>query len=190
MSKDSEVWKDPVWSKVIAVTIVAIAASVGSYFLNWWPFFATSLKRAVTFLVARTSAPNWLLLSGGTLIALTALSRGISVFNAEKKGAEPTWEDFTQGRFEGLLWYWEYLDSTIISLTACCPKCKCQLREHYGVTTKKGQYGGKLEWNYMCEACKKTVLVLDGDPDNLKQTVRRLIGQKLRSGDWKKALTP
>jgi hypothetical protein len=33
----AKLWHDPVWSKVIAVAIVAIAGSVGSYFAGWWP---------------------------------------------------------------------------------------------------------------------------------------------------------
>lgn len=31
------IWKDPVWSNVIAAGILAVVAALGSYFLNWWP---------------------------------------------------------------------------------------------------------------------------------------------------------
>ena len=30
-------WRDPVWSKVIAGVILAALAAVGAYFLQWWP---------------------------------------------------------------------------------------------------------------------------------------------------------
>jgi hypothetical protein len=32
-----KIWHDPVWSKVIAVGIIAIFTAVGSYLLGWFP---------------------------------------------------------------------------------------------------------------------------------------------------------
>ncbi len=37
------IWNDPVWSKVIAGGILAAAAVLLTYFLNWWPFIWSKL---------------------------------------------------------------------------------------------------------------------------------------------------
>ena len=66
----SELWKDPVWSKVISGLILAGFGSLLFYFKGWWPRIYDALRQAIAWPVAKTRVPNWL------SIALSILALG------------------------------------------------------------------------------------------------------------------
>lgn len=65
-------WNDPVWSKVIAGTILAAGAVLGTYFLDWWPVIGHLLRVVYSFARSSTQVPNWIL----GVLGLLALSTG------------------------------------------------------------------------------------------------------------------
>lgn len=61
MSSAKAIWGDPVWSKVIAGAIIAIAGIVIPYFLNWWSAIGIAAKNIIGFMGEASSVPNWLI---------------------------------------------------------------------------------------------------------------------------------
>lgn len=55
------IWKDPVWSKVIAVAIISAFVFVSTYLIGAWPsIFQFSIK-VYAFLIESTMVTNWLI---------------------------------------------------------------------------------------------------------------------------------
>ena len=63
----SKLWKDPVWSAVIAALVVAVL----TYFTGWWPNISRALLQGIHWTLAKTQVPNWL------LIILSVLAIGL-----------------------------------------------------------------------------------------------------------------
>ena len=47
-----KLWKDPVWSKVIATGLIALIASAGVYLLGWLPTLIDVLAKFWNFVIA------------------------------------------------------------------------------------------------------------------------------------------
>src|SRR3954467_9747363 len=101
-----KIWADPVWSKVIAAAILALAGFIASYLFNWWPAIAHAVGAAWGFLVGATVLPNWaigfgFILTLPTFIILYAMVRGRFA-----DAAGPDWRSYTKDQFFGLVWRW------------------------------------------------------------------------------------
>lgn len=56
-----KLWKDPVWSKVIATGVIALLAYTGAYLLGLLPTIIIIFVKSWNFVAASSSVPNWLI---------------------------------------------------------------------------------------------------------------------------------
>lgn len=56
-----KIWKDPVWSMVIATGILALIGAIATYFLGAWPTIKSFSVSIWGFISSSTATPNWLL---------------------------------------------------------------------------------------------------------------------------------
>lgn len=116
-----KIWRDPVWSAVIAAAIVA----GGSYFAGLWPPIWQLVKATPSFLVTPVSMPLWLV-----ILLVPALIIVIPLLKSFKSVREPGFSSYTSDSLFDINWSWRWLppgfyDShyRITDLTPRCPSC-------------------------------------------------------------------
>ena len=65
-----KIWKDPVWSKVIAAAIITLFGIIATYAMGIWPSILQISHNVYTFLLKSTLVDNWLL----TVMSITRAS--------------------------------------------------------------------------------------------------------------------
>lgn len=173
-----QLWHDPVWSKVIAGSILAAIGVVVTYFLDWWSAIGHFLKATIDFFLASSSIPNWILsililvfLAVVAVVATSIWER----FNPKAKAA--TWDNYTCDTFFGIVWRWRYRYGAIKDLTTYCPTCD------YQVFPKDfSSYQSSPRWIFQCESCGKQFAEIRQSTTELESKVERFIQQRIRKG--------
>jgi hypothetical protein len=181
MSLFTKVWHDPVWSKVISVAIVGVAASVGAYFLNWWPAIFNTLAASLTFLGSTSLVSNWVLgifIACALFVVFVIGAAVLALISPEK----PRWREYTTDHFFGLQWVWAHASdgSGLLNLHCLCPLCKYEVAPQ---ARGPGHFGSVAGLRFRCDSCGHVVDIAE-DPEVLNNKVIRLIHQKLRTGAW------
>jgi hypothetical protein len=174
----NKIWKDPVWSKVIAAGIIAALAAVSGYFLGWWPRLISLAKKMWQFMLSTTPLPNWLI--GILIIGTTgALSILIILFKATSS-KNVTLKTYNDDIFFNIHWRWN-CDSFggIHNLSSFCPTCDYQIYPRNIV----GYAAAGDHIVYLCEECKETIHDFNVGQSvvAIEDRVIRLIQKKLRS---------
>jgi hypothetical protein len=187
--KIKEIWHDPVWSKVIAGTILALATIIATYFFDWWPIVCRSIEMGWNSFLKSTPLPNWVI----TVLVLLAISSVFfllvmvrnKLFPSNKKTS--TSNDYKLDQFFGLRWRWGYYSNGVIrNLTTYCFDCDYQL--YAGSPPSPGRYKAAVGIAYRCEVCGFKSEIFDEYKDSFEDKVVRLIQQKIRNGGWEDAL--
>ncbi|NEV65288.1 hypothetical protein [Thiorhodococcus minor] len=175
-----KIWKDPVWSKVIAVGVLALISLIASYFSGVWPFIYSTLSQAWYFLLASTSVSNWLL--GIMIVPFFLLGYALLIafkewlFGIE---SELNFKDYTKDNFFGLLWVWRYSGNRIDNLHSLCPRCQYQI-----LPKDSSSYAAVSRYEFICEDCGYSGGYFEGYPEELHQKVELKIQKALRTGEW------
>lgn len=175
-------WHDPVWSKVIAGVILALGATVATYFLDWWPAIGGFVSSSIAFALSSMLTPNWLLLllallSLPTLIIIGALAWQ-SVFPS--KARSPSWQDYTADIFCGLRWRWTYgTGGRIYDAHTFCPHCDFQV---YAKDVSSYRVIDHIAFH--CDSCGRNLGEFQESLNSLESKVKRFVQQKLRNGTW------
>jgi hypothetical protein len=123
-----EIWRDPVWSKVISNAIWLALASGSAWALaHWWKAVLTSVAWAWTYTTGDAAVPRWLLWS---LLLWTGFTLVFIVIRLVFSSSSPvaSWRSYTKDDFHRMTWRWRYDESgTVYSLHAFCPRCDYQL---------------------------------------------------------------
>lgn len=176
------VWKDPVWSAVIAAGIVAAAGLVATYALDLWPAIGAWARSAWIAAGQLSQAPNWLvwvlaLVALPTVLAVIAL--GWLALRPEQQAS--TWRTYTQDEFLGLRWRWNYFASgNLEDPLPFCPGCDYQVHPHHA-----SAYAAVDRIGFYCDSCSRNLPTFEESFDSLQSKVRRFIQQRIRTGDWK-----
>ena len=178
------VWNDPVWSKVIAGAMLAAAAGVGSYLLNWWPSIGQWLFHAWTSLAQVTPIPRWLvlllILFAVPVILLAAFGVWYWTFRSGEKNQAADWRCYTNDSFFGLRWRWRYVTGgTPVDITCFCPRCDYQVYPE-----NSGPFRRFEEIRFRCDSCGSKLGEFQESYQSLENKVVRFIQQKLRNGTW------
>lgn len=175
-------WHDPVWSKVIAGAILALGATVATYFLDWWPAIGVFVSGSIAFALASTLTPNWLLL----LLALLALPALVIIGALAWQGVSPSeprspsWHDYTADIFFGLRWRWNYgTGGRIDDAHTFCPHCDFQV---YARDVSSFRVIDHIAFH--CDSCGRNLGEFEESFDSLESKVKRFVQQKLRNGTW------
>lgn len=174
-----KVWKDPVWSKVIATGILALLSLSVVYFFDFLSSVLSGLEYGVNFIFKSTLVPNWLIGFMGFCTAMVIFV--FLLYGKEKhfpKQKRILWRDYKKDYFLGLEWHWTFgsTGSDIYDLHSCCPKCKYQVflrpASHYSTPI------------YKCDSCGGSYGPFQESLGEIESKVRRFIQQKLRTRSW------
>lgn len=171
-------WKDSVWSQIIAAGIVALAGTIGTYLLGYWPVIKNGVAASWNFMFASTLVANWLL----GLIGLVSIPLFLIFVLAiwESKGDKtPNWRNYTSDMFFNLRWRWRYAAGHIESLATYCPHCDYQI-----FPQEVGAYNFARRLGYSCDSCRRNLTELDETIHSLESKVERFIQQKIRNQSW------
>jgi hypothetical protein len=166
-----KLWKDPVWSKVIAGLILA---ALVYFFRGWWPHASRGFLQAVLWTVAKTQVPNWLLI----VLSILALGFvGCVILITMMVRDKPTVDflSFTTDTFFEMKWRWVYEGRHIENLVPFCPKCDFQ------IIPKRTGHRAASQVLYECDDCSSFVHVIDLPPEEIEDRIIRLIQKKLRA---------
>lgn len=174
-------WKDPVWSAVIAAAVLAAAGAVGTYLLDLWPvisqFFASLARTAGE----PSQLPTWLFwlvtaFAIPTVVALVALMWSV-VRPAESMA---TWRTYTEDFFLGLRWRWKYFDDGgLRDVVPFCPHCDFQVFPHHASSFVAVERIG-----FHCDSCGRDLPTFEESYESLESKIHRFIQQRLRRGSW------
>ena len=176
-----KIWKDPVWSKVIAVGILGILASIVTYFFGVWPAIISTLIQVWEYVLETTLIPRWLL----GLMWIPCLLLVIVIFSEikeklSKKETVTNWKSYTRDNFFGLQWSWRYIDNKINNLHSFCPECEYQIFPK----EVNGGYSAVPIFEGSCDDCGYSIGAFEGYPDDLSEKVQLKIQKAVRTGKW------
>ncbi|RAU16432.1 hypothetical protein DN062_18240 [Nitrincola tibetensis] len=119
------VWKDPVWSSVIAGLILAI----GQLFFGLWGYVSVGAGWLWSTITANVPIPLWLIITGIPILILL-----IPVITRLIPDKEPNFTKYTRDHILGIDWSWKWIPPNKVrteykfdELTPRCPTCKSAL---------------------------------------------------------------
>jgi len=100
------IWKDPVWSAVIATVIATVGGAIGTFLLGLWPAIGGWLASLWTLAAQPSQMANWVVwllavLTIPTLLILVAL---VWVAIRPSRAAAEDWRAYTEDDLLGLRW--------------------------------------------------------------------------------------
>lgn len=119
----------------------------------------------------------FLLLLGLFAVAVVVLVAGIGV--TRRRNAVARWRNYTRDTFDGVNWYWRYLDTRPEQFVAECPKCSYQMK--IDNETRLGNYTGRT--TVVCGDCGYEV-PFEGTPYELQDRLTKLVQRNLRAGKF------
>lgn len=176
-----EIWRDPVWSKVIATGIIAVAV----YFFPWWKLVIQQANIFLMFLLQSSEISNWLfmlLALCATLVAIILIALLWQIIMP--KNSILSWkESYFQDNFFNILWRWSYdYKGQPDRIFTFCPDCDFQ------IYAQNSSYFDTVPHTlFHCECCNKTLYEFQGRYDELENKVIRFLQQKVRNGSWNKS---
>ncbi len=175
-------WHDPVWSKVIAATILAIAAVIGTYLLDWWPIISRMLKATLDFAFSSTAIPNWLLGILVVSLLLVLIIIGLVIWNKRHSGQlAPNWLSYTTYTFFSIRWTWRYDETKkIIDLYSFCTDCDFQIYPQ----PNHDFLDQFTHIQFHCENCGRNFGKFQEGIAQFENKVIRHIQRKIRNGSW------
>ena len=174
-------WKDPVWSKVIAWGITAAIGGLGTYLLGYWPVVGRAISAAWNFLFASSNVSNWViaLLILGTVPSVALLAALAKHVVRGERASTPNWTSYKTDYFLGLRWRWNYAGGNIVKLHAFCPICDYQL-----FARNASGYDLIDRISFSCDSCNRALAEFDESETHLESKIERFIQQKVRNNTW------
>jgi hypothetical protein len=176
----------PVWSSVIAGAILAALGAVGTHLAGWWPsvqvWLVSAAQRGWHFLTTSHALPGWILVLLG---AAAAFGLYVLVEVLRPRTAKPDWRDYRQDTIFDMVWRWGYAGDRISNLCSFCPRCDTQVY-------LRGDHPSDFHPHrtvFHCDHCDTRITVNGGYID-VGDKVAREIQRRLRSGEWRAAVTP
>jgi len=179
-----KLWKDPVWSKVIASGLLLFFSLLGTWIFDLWPSIYTVLIQIFSLITYKVLVPTWLIaFSIPFLIFLIPLAQ---IIIPDK---EPRFLKYTNDQILGINWSWEwsapnfYSDKySIKNLHPRCPKCRSSLEIN--------DYSGKLvncindecNWTWNQQGIFQNRIT---HSRQLDQKIHNVIDRKLHNGEYK-----
>jgi hypothetical protein len=176
------IWKDPVWSKVIAAAILAIASISGNYFFGWWSTLSAYGATLAALLFSNSYIPNWVI---GLMVFFTLPSIFILLLLPlklfHKNNIDPiSWQSYVSDNFYNLRWSWSYSSSgQMKNWNTFCPHCDFQV-----FPLETGLYDVLQRITFKCDSCHRNLGEFNEGYDALKSKVERFAQQKLRNDTW------
>lgn len=183
MERLRRVWKDPVWSKVIAGAIttagIAIYAFVNERFARW---IADSASFIGNSLARPTTIPAWSLILVVVVSAVLpiAILFLLSRRQSEQLAPSDPHQDYRDDIVFDFRWRWSFgYDQRAFDITMYCPRCDYELKPRMfeGSHAEKGCY--------RCSYKPSRALGYVEDEDHLTHAVALEVERRARSEEWK-----
>ena len=180
----TKIWKDPVWSKVIAFIIITFIVSIATYFLNLWSVISTFAAQCYFFAFASTSISHWILfiliLFALFAILFLAVKAWLKIFPLASSS-----KHYKTDLFFGVRWRWKFdWNGEICDIQTFCPYCDYEVYAH-----NSSIYDSIDRIVFFCEDCGCNLGEFPGSLYSLEDKAKRLIDKKIRHGTWSKQNT-
>lgn len=178
------IWKDPVWSAVIASGIIASAGAISTFFLGLWPSIGGWFIGLFALGLRPMELPNWviwLMVAFSLPTLLLLLAPVWKAVRSNRKVAGESWRNYTEDEFLGLRWRWNYFPSgNLEHPIPFCPVCDYQVFPHHA-----SSYNAIERIGFHCDSCGRNLPKFDESFESLQSKIKRFIQQKVRTGVWR-----
>jgi hypothetical protein len=179
------IWKDPVWSKVIAGGLTFVIASSTTWLYGLWEIssVATSIQNVLFY---RLDVPVWL-----AALIVPALISVVPVFNVLiKREKKPEFSNYTRDIILGITWTWSWSPANwegsyaMENIRARCPECKStlQITDYSELRVNCPNDGCDWEWSERGNGQDKLANVAA-----LNHKVWSVVDRKVHTGEYRKA---
>lgn len=182
MTMITKIWKDPVWSKVIAGAIITILGGAATYFGGLLPKVIHVFVAIWGFLISNTPLYNWLIIililpSILTLIVFTSF-----IIDSVKGREKPlNYRNYCSDHFDTLKWIWKYgSDGYIFDVVSLCPKCDYQIIPKFA-----SAFRAAARYEFKCDECGYSGGFYDGEYEEYERKIKLKIQKNLRTEEWK-----
>jgi hypothetical protein len=173
-------WKDPVWSKVISSGLLVL--------IGWLTYQFEFVKGYIDFILIFFSRsleiPLWVIcalivvLSG---FGFRIISRWIT------SNSEISFYSYNTDILYGLVWRRDYTSiDQIMNLHSFCPQCDYQLKPQYNST---GFRPFDFFYSYDCDECSFKLNSRIEKIEEFEERVIKKIQQKIRNNEWKSVIS-
>jgi ribosomal protein S27E len=170
--------KNSVIGGVLTAAVLGIGGAIWAFVPDAWKWFTDLLGSAWEHLTSPATVPTWSLYVLYTVGAAALLVVALIVRESFKKTG-PSFTDYEEDRFFGVVWRWGYAHGRPTGTWAFCPSCDTVLVYSY-----RYDYGHQ-KTTLHCETCNHDLATESGDKDDIVAKVHRQIDRKIRTGEWK-----
>jgi hypothetical protein len=126
----------------------------------------------------------------GILILFSTILVALVIGKLKKSAQEPTYLDYLEDSFDGLVWRWQFGSrGTILNTWCYCPSCDTVLVYREDFETSYGFGGGmKNVTHFTCERCNSKKATLEGHRNSIIPRIERQIDRKIRVGEWREVI--
>lgn len=169
--------------RIVTGLIVAVLSSIILTIIKgWWPAIREWISSRPAWLGSSVSIPVWLFLltcvmSLSLIVAL--IIKIVGLFRKSKPHPKPAWNQYTEGKFFGVVWRWSYNTYGISLDGPFCPdpECDMPLSLH-----SKFRRGSAIEYIfYECDECGKNEFLCKNGIQFAKEYVKKIIERNVRS---------
>lgn len=187
-----KVWKDPVWSSVIAGIILAVIVAVGQHFFGLWEYVSIGGVWLWSVITTDIPIPLWLVIIGIPILVLL-----IPVITRLIPDKEPSFTKYTHDHILEIDWSWKWIppnkfraEYKFDELKPRCPSCKSVLNIN--------DYDGRLvycindscKWQWPLASQRYAYHHVGHRSDaidhssKLNERVLKEIDRKMHTGEW------
>lgn len=177
-----KLWRDPVWSAVIATGIIALV----TYLLGYWNQIWLTIKSAASLLATPLSFPLWVVMVAVPVLLFTVpvIASLIASFRSAK---EPRFLSYTSDTIFDINWSWRWLppsvyDShyTMRDLVPRCPSCAAvlEINDYCGSLVQCINENCSWQWERQRRHGSRI-----GHSSELDSKVRNEIDRRLHAGE-------
>jgi len=164
----SKVWKDPVWSKVIAVAILALLSFIGTWALDLLPPVTNGLVSAWNWVMTDVAIPMWLLLLLLVPTGLLVVAVSSALLEKVRSNPEnmPEWKKYTSDHFFGARYEWQWSRyNEPEHFVPFCTMCDAMMTQFVSPSFMSPTV------QLICESCGHKGVEVEGSRGDLKRKV-------------------
>ena len=170
-------------ASVIAGVILLAIPALREYTINFLSWLWSGAVWCWKALVASYSLPGWAWL----IVFILAIVGVINIYLALKgESHKPEFQSYIEDNIHGAKWRWSWIGNQISNEWCFCPRCDATLV--YDDSSCRNFYSGVDKTDFICENCNHSVIasITGGNKDYATGAVRREIGRRVRTGEYKK----
>lgn len=179
-----KLWKDPVWSKVIAAGILFACGSLGLWFLGLWTDIYEVLTKIWRVVIYEVSVPLWLI-----VLLVPVLLLSVPLLKKLVANRKPRFLQYRSDKILGINWSWGWSQPnfhndkySIKDLHPRCPNCnsRIELNDYSGHLVNC--INDECNWSWNEQGSFENRI---SHSSQLNQKVLNVIDRKVHNGEYK-----